>query len=98
MRHRGSCPVLLEVRPASRPDVRATVRPDKQWFVAPSRRLVDELVGLLREENLLLRPRSAGNGGGNGGGRRFYRPAQRQGPAAPNGPNGNVSPAVTRFD
>jgi len=57
VRHRGNCPVFFRLRPAGRGDVLTTVRPDKQWFVKPTRRLVDELVGLGGEENLLLRPK-----------------------------------------
>jgi len=101
VRHRGPCPVCLEIRPSCRRDVCATVRPDKQWFVKPSRRLVDELVGLLKEENLLLRPKqAAGNGrsGPNGNGGRFYRPVPRQGSLIPGAQNAPSSQAVTRFD
>ncbi len=92
VRHRGACPIFLELRPASRPDVNATIRPDKQWFVKPSRKLVDELVGLLREENLLLRPKPMAPKQ-NGNGRSFNRPGQR-----PAGQAGPASAAVTRFN
>lgn len=92
VRHRGACPIFLELRAASKPDVSATIRPDKQWFVKPSRKLVDELVGLLREENLLLRPRPMAPKT-NGNGRSFGRPMNR-----PMGQTGVASAAVTRFN
>ncbi|MFB3891393.1 MAG: DNA polymerase III subunit alpha [Phycisphaerae bacterium] len=100
VRFRGNCPVIIEMRPAGRPDVKAFIRPDKTWHVQPSRRLVDELVGLLGEENLVLRPkametpRRSGYGRGNG---TYYsnKPAPaRQGTLI----NGQASPAVTRFN
>ncbi len=53
---RGDCPVFLEIRPATRGDVRTIVRLDRPWCVRPNRRLIDELVGLLGEENIVLRP------------------------------------------
>jgi DNA polymerase-3 subunit alpha len=97
LRHRGQTPIQMQLRLPRHGGVKVTVQPDKQWFVKPSRRLVDELVGLLKEENLLLRPKVANGNGGNG--RRFYsRPAPRQAPLISNGPNATPSPAVTRFD
>jgi len=83
VRHRGSCPVLLELRPSGRSDVRATMRLDRQWWVSPTRGLVDELLGLLGEENLLLRPRqsSAAVPNGNAGYWQGNRPAARAAPA-----------------
>ena len=79
VRHRGNCPIQLELRPSSRADVHLTVRPQEGWYVRPTRRLVDELVGLLGQENLLLSPRRAASNGANG--RETWRnspkPAQR---------------------
>ena len=72
-RHRGNCPVLFEVAPAGRPDVRATLRPDAQWFVQPSRQLVDDIEDLLGQENILLTPKPNANANGGGNGRRAYR-------------------------
>ena len=66
VRHKGTCPILLELRPAGRADVRLTIRPKEDWYVGPTRRLIDELVGLLGEENLLLHPRRANPNGTNG--------------------------------
>jgi len=96
-RHRGGCTLLLDLTPAKQLDVRATIRPDAQWFVKPSRSLVDELVELFQEENILLLPgaNASRNGVGNGNGRRSYRKA----PARPrSGKRAEVSPAVTRFN
>ena len=82
--------MYLELRPATRGDVMTTIRPDKQWFVKPCRRLVDEFRGLLGEKNVRLRPKPPAqgsgqrNGGGFGGSQRYggtngsYRPAARQ--------------------
>jgi DNA polymerase-3 subunit alpha len=65
VRHRGSVGVLIELRPTAHGDVRATVRVGQEWSVEPTRGLVDELTGLLGEENLVLRPkRNASNGSG----------------------------------
>ncbi len=87
-RHRGQCPIFLQLAPMGQPLVRATIRPDRQWYVAPSRKLVDELVGLLGEENLLLRPRPPQVRENN---RKFFR-------KGPGGQNGVASAAVTRFN
>ena len=71
-RHRGRCPVLLELRPDGRRDLVATVRAGSNWAVRPSRALMNELTGLFDEEDVLLRPKPHnGNNGGNG--RRAYR-------------------------
>jgi DNA polymerase-3 subunit alpha len=80
IRHKGTCPILLELRPAGRGDVRLTVRLREDWFVNPTRRLVDELVGLLGEENLLLRPRRSPGDGSNGNQARRNRPKPAQRP------------------
>jgi hypothetical protein len=90
-------------------DVRVTVRPDARWFVAPSRQLVSELVGLLGEENLLLRPKKPAD---NGGSRKFYQkpagprqagmfrppPPQQQEAYIASPAAREASPAVTRFN
>jgi DNA polymerase III subunit alpha len=91
VRHRGSCGLAMELTPLGHADVRAVVRPDKQWCVSASRKLVDELVGLLGEENLVLRPKpleSKQRNGGNWNG---------QWRSKGNG-NGPASAAVTRFN
>lgn len=92
-RHRGACPVVLEVVPSLRSDVKAILRTDKQWCVQPSRKLVEELAAIVREENLLLRPK-VGNGNGNrrGGYNKFANNN------APRGLSGVASAAVTRFN
>ena len=96
-RHRGTCPVFLELVPLSRAEVRVTLRPDKQWCVSPSRGLLDELVKLLGEASLLLRPKPTN---GNGAQRRFSRRRQaaRQGGIFNGGPEQPASAAVTRFN
>jgi DNA polymerase-3 subunit alpha len=91
-RHRGACALQLEVTPASRADVRVAIRPDAQWRVAPTRKLLDELVGLLGEGCLRLTPKPPTNArqrNGNGG-KMFYRGNHSS--AAP------ASEAVTRFN
>ena len=95
VRHRGHCPVLVDLRPSVRGDVRTTIRLDKQWSVRPTRRLVDELVGLLGQENLLLVPRRATASDANG--RAFGRPVARPAPAAHQDP-ALLSPAAGRVD
>jgi DNA polymerase-3 subunit alpha len=101
VRHRGSCPILLELRPAARGDVKTFIRPDRKWFVAPTRKLADELIGLLGEENLLLQPRrmAPAVANGNGGGKKFFNNSHTV-PPRPSvlGTNGAISPAVTRFN
>ena len=81
-RHRGSCPIYISLCPSSHPDVRATIRPDRQCFVAPSRQLIDELVELLGEEGLLLRPKAQPPNGGNGR-RPYTRNYASPAPASP---------------
>jgi len=96
-RHRGNCPVFVELTPISRAEVRVTVRPDKQWYVAPSRDLLTELVELIGEENLVLRPKPTN---ANGGAHRFFRKRQaaRQGRMFNAAPIAPASAAVTRFN
>ena len=70
--HHGNCPLLLELTPTDRQDVRATVRPDRKWFVRPSRKLLDELTDLLGQKALVLTARPEANGNGSRGSRRTY--------------------------
>jgi DNA polymerase-3 subunit alpha len=81
-RHRGRCPLLLEVQPASRDDLRVVVKPSAGWLVAPSRDLYDQLCGLLGQQNVVLMPKKTN---GNGNGRRTWpsRPSQRTAFAEP---------------
>ena len=103
-RHHGRCPIFFEVQPLSRGDVRALLRADPKHSVSPGRELVAELVALLGEENIRLRPlRPNGNGGNS---RKTYgsyaantqRPAAKQPALIPRGQSGEASPAVTRFN
>lgn len=84
-RHQGNCPIVFELSPFSRPDVRAMVRPDRQWFVQPTRKLLDELAELFAQEDMLLAGKVNGNGAAGRGksyrNGRYQRPAVRQ-PAA----------------
>jgi hypothetical protein len=67
-KYKGPCPVYLQLRPAQRPGVCATIRLDRQWFVAPSRPLIEELEALLGGQEYLLlspRPQTAANGNGS---------------------------------
>jgi len=98
-RHRGTCPVYIELTPLSRAEARVTVQPDSQWFVTPCRDLVEALVGVLGEEsNLLLKPKPQ-TGNGNGG--RFYRGrngALQRRMFSGTGSRRPASAAVTRFN
>lgn len=98
-KHRGNCPVLLELSPIKRPDIRTTIQPDRKWFVSPRRKLLDELAEFLqgRDENLRLLPKPSN---GNGNGRNNKRPfGKKPLPVRSKyGETGEVSAAVTRFD
>jgi len=97
-RHRGNMEIVFRVTPARRADVAAWVRPDKTWFVKPSRELVEELSAFFGEQQQLefvARPPSPTNGRGNG--RRSFgsKPLPVRSRA---GESGEVSAAVTRFN
>jgi hypothetical protein len=81
----------------SRHGVRVTLRPDAAWNVQASMALLEELSGLLGEENVVLRPLRREANGRNG-----YRRPNAHGAAAragqAGGDNGQASPAVTRFN
>ena len=94
--HQGNCPLFIELRPVGRSDVLATVRPDAQWSLAPSRALVAELTALLGGQEYLkclpkplagVPKRKWRGGGGN-----------QQKMFAGNNGSGSVSPAVSRFN
>jgi DNA polymerase-3 subunit alpha len=59
--HKGNCPLLFEMTPSEQLDVRAVVRAEKNWFVKPSRALMDELEKLFRQEDLVLAPAPTAN-------------------------------------
>ena len=85
----GNCMIVLEMAPSSRADVKCMIRPDRKWYIKPSRKLMDELLGLLGEENLTLRAKE------------LPPPARRsqwKGNGAARGQNGVASEAVTRFN
>ena len=100
VRHQGSCPILLELAPSSRADVRFVVRPDRKWFVTPTQRLLSELVGLLGEENIVLAPKRpfANNNGGSVGKKFFNKSSTAAEPASPSGEDRPVLPGVSRFN
>ncbi len=57
--HRGNCPVLLETRSPNHPDVLATIRAGEEYFVHPTRALIDGLEELLADqERILLAPKA----------------------------------------
>jgi DNA polymerase-3 subunit alpha len=82
--HRGEAPIQLEVRPARQMDVRVTIRPQAQWRVRPTRKLVSELSGLLGAENVVLLPKPPAPPNGNGRGR-FARNGAANRQKAPQG-------------
>ena len=105
--HRGPCPVQIELRPKTQPDVQVTVRLGEQWRVAPSRKLVTALVELLGDQkNLVLSPKPAETTNGNG--KRFFRRPQAAAAQKPLPMTGEsyipapedreASAAVTRFN
>ncbi|MFP4053238.1 MAG: DNA polymerase III subunit alpha [Phycisphaerae bacterium] len=87
---RGNVPVYLEMSPTHRMDVRATVLADREWFVQPTRELMDRLQEVLGDQqHFTLTPR------------RLDPPKRRRnwGPnRKANGQNGVASEAVTRFN
>jgi DNA polymerase-3 subunit alpha len=90
--HRGNIPLLLQVRPTSRPDVLTVIRPGSDWKVAVSRKLLRSLETFFSDQKEIgLVPRDLP--ASNGRKRRFYR---QQGGA--NGNGKEISEAVTRFN
>jgi len=85
----GNAAVYFEVRPAARNDVTTLLKSDAKWHVRPTRKLLDELVGLLGEEKILLRAKP-------------MPPRERrnmwQQRNETKGQNGVASEAVTRFN
>jgi len=87
--HQGPCPLLLEIRPTSRPNVVATVRAGQNYGVTPSRDLLASLEETLGDQEHLVyipRPVSAG---------RKRNGYQKR---ATTGQTGPASEAVTRFN
>ena len=97
----GQLPCVFARLRGRAPDVRTTIRPDRQWCLAPSRKLVDELVGLLGEENIVLcpKPPAATKPRYNGRAIPTATPMRRSGSGQPNPKTqGPASAAVTRFN
>jgi hypothetical protein len=91
--------VYLELQPATAPHLRAFLRTDQRWFVAPQRALMKKLESLLDEECVVFKGKGAGgaaNGGSSGG--NGWRRGDRSSRAAPQAQQGVASEAVTRFD
>jgi hypothetical protein len=66
-KHKGVCPVYIQLRPLGRSDLRATIRADRQWYVTPSRPLIEELEKLLGDQDkIALSPRPPAPAEGNG--------------------------------
>ena len=65
-KHTGRAETKFEFSPASRSDIRVTVRPDKKWYVSPSRQLIDDLSELVEAHNVVLIAKPRANGNGNG--------------------------------
>ncbi len=90
--HRGPCPVDLQLRPASRPDVVATIHVEDRWFVQPGRDLLGRLEAVLGDQQhlrLLARPLPQNNG---------RRQQRFRSNGAGRGASGPASEAVTRFN
>ncbi|MDY7010492.1 MAG: DNA polymerase III subunit alpha [Planctomycetota bacterium] len=62
-RHRGQCPVHLEVTPAGVSGMRVAIRSAGQWSIAPDRQLYKELCELAGNENVVLIARNNIQGG-----------------------------------
>ncbi len=96
--HRGHCPILLEMTPLRRPDLRAWLAPDRQWYVSPTAELLSDLEDILTDQTAFrLYPRPA-NGNGNGRRKRFRNGGKPGGNGRGGGRSGPASEAVTRFD
>jgi DNA polymerase-3 subunit alpha len=96
--HRGQCPILLEMTPVRRPDLRAWLAPDRQWYVSPSAALLRDLEEILADQaayRLYPRP-THGNGDGK---RKRFRNGRKPGSNGQSGAKaGPASEAVTRFN
>ncbi len=90
---KGRCPLYIEVRPQTAPQLKAVVRSDTQWYVAPRHGLMKKLEGLLDEHNVVFKGKPAVN---TRGGRGSWR--KRNGQGQPAAQSGVASAAVTRFN
>ena len=78
-RHRGTCPVVFEVTPLGRSDLRVLIRSANRWSVRPTRELYRRLCELLGEESVVLVGKR--NNYGRNNRRRHTTPARpRRGP------------------
>ncbi|NLW85357.1 MAG: DNA polymerase III subunit alpha [Planctomycetes bacterium] len=90
--HEGDCPITLEITTPNQLGVKACIRPNRQWFVTPTRKFVDDMIVLLGDAAVRLCPKALTPSQGNG--RRFVR----RGGTTPQGQAGPASAAVTRFN
>jgi DNA polymerase-3 subunit alpha len=66
----GRCPVEVEVTPAGRSDLSVLVKASDAWSITPTRKLYEDLCGLLKQENVtLIRKPTVSNGHGGHNGR-----------------------------
>jgi DNA polymerase-3 subunit alpha len=87
--HKGAVPILFELIPTGRADVRAVVQADRACSVTPSRGLIDALVEIMGDQEyvkLIPRP-DHGQPNGNGRGRKSFR--RRNGGGNGSSANGN---------
>jgi len=95
--HRGATELQIETIPVGRPEVRVVIRAGDAFRVKPSRKLIDELVELLGDQNLLvLRPKPPAPGGNGRNGR--WRGRKDLPVRSRYSESGEASAAVTRFD
>jgi len=92
-KHHGDIPLLIELTPSERIDVRATIRTDERWGVAPSRELLDELGEHLEQQDIVLVPKGEGNPSSSARG--AYR---RSGTYPRTRRRSNTSVSVTGYD
>jgi DNA polymerase III alpha subunit len=92
-KHHGEIPLLFELTPTGRIDVRATIRADERWGVAPSRELLDELGEHLEQQDIVLVPKGEGNPSSSARG--AYR---RSGTYPRTRRRANTSVSVTGYD
>ena len=56
---KGTCPLYLETRPATAPNLKAIVRADPQWYLQPTRGLLRRLEEMLGEANVVFKGKPA---------------------------------------
>ena len=88
--HRGATTLYIQINPALRTDVQATIKAAQDFWIRPSRKLLDELLELLGDENAIkLCPKKPAP-------KKKRNHFRRNG--GPSGSSGPASEAVTRFN